>query len=257
MKKIKFLYLFILIFLLLIIILLNKETTRKIAINYNVVEYNIPIHLKINDFFNRHLNYKYLVDKINSNSNNTEDFILNTTKWVNHNIKKIPEGVDVVDNHPLTIIHRRLGTQSQFNDILSVFLIYLNIDSFFIKFDTIDHPLTLFKVNNYWSLLDPYYGVYFMNQKGSFASIEELKKTNWQIVNLDSQIVNSKELINAFPQNFISYEELKEYYKKIFANIPSSLQIDDTNIFERGGRSYTQKPLNRLKFEIYKFMKVN
>lgn len=254
MKNINFLLISIL--LLLIVILLNKETTRTIAINYKVTEYNIPIHLKINDFFNRHFNYKYLVNKINPNSNNTKDFILNTTKWVNQNIKKIPEGVDVVDNHPLTIIYRRLGAQDQFNDILSVFLIYLDIDSFFIsKFDNINHPLTFFKVNNYWSILDPYYGIYFMNEKESFASIEELKTSNWQIVNLNSQMLSLKELKNTFPQNFISHEELKEYYKKIFTKIPSSLQIDNTNIFERGGRSYIQKPLNRVKFEIFKFIK--
>jgi hypothetical protein len=251
-------FLFILTLLLLIIILLNKDTTRTISINYKVTEYSIPIHLKINDFFNRHFNYKYLVNQINPNSNNSKDFILNTAKWVNQNIKKIPEGVDVIDNHPLTIIQRRLGAQDQFNDILSVFLIYLDIDSFFIsKLDNTTHPLTLFKVNNYWSLLDPYYGIYFINEKENFASIEELKKSNWQIVNLDSQTLNLKELKNTFPQNFTSYEELEKYYKKIFSKIPSSLQIDDTNIFERGGRSYIQKPLNRLKFEIFKLMKGN
>jgi uncharacterized lipoprotein YehR (DUF1307 family) len=256
MKKIGYISLFFLLFIFILFILLNKETTRKIGINYNVVEYKIPVYLKVNDFFNRHYNYKYLVKKININLDNKKDIILNTTKWVNQNIQKIPEKVDIVDHHPLTIVHRRLGEQSQFSDILSVLLIYLNVDSFFIKgISNIYHPLTFFRVNNYWSVLDPYYGVYFINKDENFASIEDLKKSKWQIVNLESQKISLLNISDIFLQNFQSYDEVKDHYSKIFTNLSSGKQIDDTNIFNRGGRSYVQKPLNRLKFEIYKLIK--
>ena len=242
--------------IIIIFILLNKETTRKIAINYEVSEYKIPIYLKINDFFNRHFYYRNLVKQINTSQQNKKNIILNTSKWVNQNIQKIPEGVDVVDNHPLTIVHRRLGVQDQFSDILSVLLTYSNIDSFFIKsFDKITHPLTLFKVENYWSAIDPYYGVYFINEKGTFASLEELKTSKWQIVNLDTQNITELDKLDIYLEDFQNLEEFKTQYRKIFELIQTSEQIDDTNIFNRGGRSYTQKPLNRLKFEFYKLFK--
>ena len=256
MKRFKLISLLSLIIITILFILLNKETTRKIAINYKIFEYKIPVHLKINDFFNRHYNYQNLVKQINTNQNNDKFIILNTAKWVNQNIKKIPEDVDVVDHHPLTIVHRRLGSQDQFSDILSVLLFYSDIDSFFIKnFNDIIHPLTFFKVNNYWSVLDPYYGVYFINENENFASIEELKTSKWEIVNLDSQKKNFLNISDLFSNKFRNYREVKKYYKKIFIHLQTSDEIDEINIFERGGRSYTQKPLNRLNFEIYKLFK--
>ena len=253
MKKLRYISLFFLILIFIVFVLLNKETTRKVGINYNVIEYKIPVYLKVVDFFDRHYNYKYLVKKINNNQHNKKNIIINTTKWVNQNIQKIPSGVDVVDDHPLTIVQRRLGAQDQFNDILSVFLIYSDIDSFFImSFDDIFHPLTLFKVNNYWSVLDPYYGIYFINEKETFASIEDLKTTKWHIVNLDSKKINSLNISDIYFEKFQNYEDVKNYYSKLFIDIQSSQQIDDINIFNRGGRSYVQKPLSRLKFEIHK-----
>ena len=258
MKKIIYIPIFFLIIIFISLMLLNKETSRKIAINYNKFEYEIPLYLGLNNFFNRHFNYKYLVKKINVNQKNQEDIIINTTKWVNQNIQKVPEGVDVVDSDPLTIVQRRLGVQDQFNDILSVFFVYLNIDSFFIKkHGDVVYPLTLFKVNNYWSVLDPYYGIYFTNEKGTFASIEDLKTTKWDIVNLDSQKINSLNISNIFSNQFKNYADVEEYYRQLFFEIESSKKIDDMNIFDRSGKAYIQKPLNRLKYEINKILKKN
>lgn len=250
MRKIKLLSLSFLVIILIIFLFLNIETTRKIAINYKISEYKIPIHLKINDFFNRHYNYKNLVKQINNGQQNKKLIVLNTSNWVNKNIQKTPAGIDIIDHHPLTIVHRRLGAQDQFSDILSVLLIYSNIDSFFKKrFGNITHPLTFFKVNNYWSVLDPYYGVYFINDDENFASVEELKQSNWRIISLDLQKTN---LTSIYLGKFKNYKDLKEHYKKLFNNIQSSEEIDNINIFDRGGRSYIQKPINRLNFEIYK-----
>ena len=255
MKKITYISLFSLSIFLMALALLNKDTTRKIAINYNLLEYEIPIYLKLYDFFNRHYNYKHLVKQINTDQVNLDEIILNTTKWVNQNIQKVPEGVDVVDSDPLTIVQRRLGVQYQFNEILTVLLTYLNIDSYF-KNDT-HHQLTLFKVNNYWSVLDPYYGIYFTNEKGTFASIEDLKTTKWDIVNLDSQKINSLNISNIFSNQFKNYADVEEYYRQLFFEIESSKKIDDMNIFDRSGKAYIQKPLNRLKYEINKILKKN
>ena len=131
MKNRKFIFLFVLILFLTMFFIATKETTRSIGINNKVTIYKIPIYLKIIDFYDRHYNYQYLAKNINKNTNSEKDIILNTTKWIKNNIKKISEGVDIVDNHILTIIERRLGADDQFSDLLSVLLVYSNIDSFF------------------------------------------------------------------------------------------------------------------------------
>ena len=252
MRKIYYKSLFFLTLVLILFILINKETTRKIAINNEKYELEIPVYMAIYDFFNRHYNYKYLVKHINYNLNDKKNIILNTAKWVNQNIQSIPKGVDIVDSDPLTIVKRRLGAQYQFSDIFCVFLVYLDIDTYFFN---ITDSLTLFKVENYWSAIDPYYGVYFINEKGTFASLEELKTSKWQIVNLDTQNITELDKLDIYLEDFQNLEEFKTQYRKIFELIQTSEQIDDTNIFNRGGRSYTQKPLNRLKFEFYKLFK--
>ena len=252
MRNRKFIFLFVLILFLTIFFIATKETTRSIGINDKVTEYQIPIYLKILDFYDRHYNYKYLVKNINKNINNEKDIILNTTKWVKNNIKKIPKGVDIVDHHTLTIFERRLGTDDQFSDLLSVLLVYSNIDSFFIsKFNKIWHPLTFFKFNDYWSIIDPYYGVFFTNDKRLFASIEDIKNGKWQISNLKFEKIDRLNFKDTFENKFNAYEEVKKYYDQIFYDLFSSKDIDKTHVFYRGGRSYTQNPLGRIKYEIY------
>ena len=256
MGKKKIILLLILILVLAILLFTTKKTTRFIGINYKVTEYEIPIYLKIIDFYDRHYNYKYLVKNINRNNNNENDIILNTTKWIKNNIKKIPEDVDIIDNHALTIFERRLGTDDQFSDLLSVLLVYSNIDSFYIaKFNQIRHPLTFFKIDNYWSIIDPYYGIYFTNNVRLFASIEDIKNEKWQTSNLDYEKINRLNYKDTFENKFNNYDELKNYYNTIFYYLPTSNEIDQTNIFYRGGRSYTQNPLGRIKYEIYKKIK--
>ena len=256
MGKKKFIFLFVLIFFLTIFIIANKETTRSIGINYQVTEYQIPIYLKILDFYNRHYNYKYLVNKINKNIDNEKDIILTTTKWIKNNIKKISAGVDIIDNHPITIIERRLGTDDQFSDLLSVLLIYSNIDSFYIStFNKNWHPLTFVKFNDYWSIIDPYYGIYFYNKEHLFASIEDIKNDKWQMSNLEFEKIDRLNFKNIFGKKFNDYDEVKNYYDNIFYYLPSSSDIDNTHIFYRGGRSYTQNPLGRIRYKIYNMIK--
>ena len=251
MKKILVLLL-ILIFLLTIFFIANKNTTRKIGINFKIFEYQIPIYLKILDFYDRHYNYKYLVKKINKNLVDEKDIILNTTKWIKDNIQKIPAALDIIDSHPITIIERRFGTDDQFSDLLSILLVYSNIDSFFIStFNSNWYPLTFFKIDNYWSIIDPYYGVYFTNNERLFASIKDLKNEKWQILNLESDKIDKFEFKEIFGNKFNDYDEVKNFYDKIFNYLPSSDDIDNTNVFYRGGRSYTQNPLGRIRYKIY------
>ena len=256
MKKKKLILLSVLILLITIFFIANKNTTRFIGINYKVSEYQIPIYLKILDFYDRHYNYKYIVKNINKNVNNERDIVLNTTKWIKKNIKKIPEGIDIIDHHPLTIIERGLAVNDQFSDLLSIFLVYSDIDSFFIsKFNNVGHSLTFFKINDYWSIIDPYYGVIFTNIDDFFASIEDIKSGKWQISNLEFEKIDRLNFKDFFENKFNNYEEVKHYYEEIFYYLSTSKEIDNTNIFYRGGRSYIQNPWGRIKYIIYSMVK--
>jgi len=44
------------------------------------------------------------------------------------------------------------------------------------------------------------------------------------------------------------------YYTRMFDNLPTKNKINNTSVFQLGGRSYTQSPLSGLKFTIYNYL---
>ena len=240
-----------------IFIVLGKDTTQYKAVNYEVIEYKIPLYLKLFNFYGRHLNYSFVVNGITQDSKNDIEKVLDISKWMQSNIRKIPKGVDVVDSHPLTIIERRLGTEDQFSDLLSVLLVYAGLDAFMWSHeDNYKYAITIFKVNGKWSVIDPYYGIVFLNNDNRHASITELKNLNDSLLmhSLNYERIKSDNIRLIFDDKFNDEESVLRHYKGMFDNLPTKNKINNTSLFELGGRSYTQSPLSRLKFTIYNYL---
>ena len=162
--------------------------------------------------------------------------------------------IDFVDSHPLTIAERRVGKKGQFSDLLSVLLVYANIDSFFwVDKNNRDSVLTFFKIDGFWSIVDPYYGILFINND-KFSSIEELKNGNWKIYTLNLEEIGELNNTKALSNKFNNINEIKKYYKEQIDQIPTQAEINQTNIFDLGGRSYIQSPLRRLMFIIHNLL---
>ena len=255
--KIKFFLLAILT--AVIFIVLSKDTTQYTGVNAQVIEYKIPLYLKLLNFYGRHLNYSFIVDGITQNSKNDIEKVLDISKWMQNNIRKIPKGVDVVDSHPLTIIDRRLGTEDQFSDLLSVLLVYAGVDAFmWVHENNYSDAITIFKVNSKWSVIDPYYGTVFLNNDNRHASITELKNldlTNGLFMHsLNYERIKSDNIRVIFDNKFNDKDDVIRYYKSIFDNLPTENKINNSSVFELGGRSYKQSPLSRLKFIIYNYL---
>ena len=248
----KKLYLISFLIIIFSIVFLNSKSYRYIGINYVVEKHKISNFQKLSEFYERHMHYKKLVKEITHNSKNKEEEIIDISTWVYKNIKKASSKDDIIDNHPWTIVERRIGASDQFSDILSVLLVYANTESFFkMKIGNIFHPITFFKYNNKWSIIDPYYGIYFSNYKKSFSTLEEIKNSHTIMQHLFVDKITSKNLNEIFfDKNFKNIQELNDYYKNLLLNIPSSKSIDGTNIYERGGRSNIQKPLHRILIQL-------
>ena len=255
MKK-KIIY-FLILIILSLVLYLNLKSIRYTGVNYSISGEEITNFKKIKDFYQRHNNYKKLVEKISKNSIE-EDKILKISKWVYLNIKKPKKGEDIVDSHPWTIVERKIGNKDQFSDILSVLFVYENIDSFFIFVDKKDkHPLTYFKLNKKWSVIDPYYGIYFLNSNNEFCNLKEHKLKKCLIFHLKYK-KNIKDKIKTifYDKNLNSIDDVKNYYEELMENSPSFKDIEEENIYLRGGRSYIQKPFHRLFYQIQKIFKI-
>ena len=254
-KKLYFISFLIILFS---IVFLNSKSNRYIGVNYVVEKHKISNFQKLSEFYERHINYKKLVKEITYKSKNQQEKIIDISTWVYENIKKISIKDDIIDNHPWTIVERKIGTNDQFSDILSVLLVHNNIDSFFkMRINNTSHPITFFKYNTEWSIIDPYYGIYFANTKKSFSSLEEIKDNVSIMRHLVFDKITSKNLNEIFfDKNFKNIQELNSYYKILLLDIPSSKIINSTNIYERGGRSYIQKPLHRILIQLKKLLKI-
>jgi len=227
-----------------LLLLANMDATTQMGINGQVTEYKIPLYLKVLNFYDRHFNYRHLAKQITRNSGTDREAALSTALWVVQNIKKVPVGVEIVDNHPWTIVERRLGGSDQFSDILSVLLVYSGIDAFFRNIETRPqpgggrYPLTFFLIDGTWSVIDPYQGFYFVNETGGFSSLADLKKGNWKARGIEHDAVFR--------------ESLASFYSGLFSQLPSRKEIDHTNIYERGGRANTQNPIGRFLFQLHR-----
>lgn len=256
MKKTLFILFTILVFI--IIIFLSQDGSRFVGINYKVEEKKLSNFKKISQFYERHINYKELVNSITKHSNTKEERVVDISKWVFKNIKKPTKNDNIIDNHPWTIVERGIGVDDQFSDLLSVLLIYSDIDSFFYnKIDHYWHPITFFSIKkNEWSIIDPYYGVYFLNKKLKFSNLDQDKKEEFIPYHLELGIINSNNFNKIFfDKDFKNILELDKYLKNILTKLPSNNKINSTHIYERGNgsRSYIQEPLHRLFYQFYKF----
>jgi hypothetical protein len=206
------------------------------------------------NFYGRHLNYGSLVSRITKNSQNNQEKVIHISKWMTKNIQKLPKELDVVDSHPLTIFERRLGVEDQFSDLLSVMLVYAGINSFFLESKN-DNALTYFELNGNWSIIDPYYGIMFLNSKGKMASLKDLKESNWSLFTLDFEPINMKNFKSIFNEKFYDINQVNDSYMTQIYSAPSQEIIAMTNKFDLGGRSFIQSPLGRLQFILNRFFK--
>ena len=253
-SRIKLKFFFLTLILISILIVLNKPSTQLIGINFKVSEYQVPLYLKLYNFYGRHLNYSSLVSRITKNSQNDQEKVIYISKWIKKNIQKLPKGLDVVDSHPLTIFERRMGIEDQFSDLLSVMLVYAGINSFFLE-SINDNALTYFELNGNWSIIDPYYGIMFLNSKGKMASLKDLKESNWSLFTLDFEPINMKNFKSIFNEKFYDINQINDSYMTQIYTAPSKETIEMTNKFNLGGRSFIQSPLGRLQFILSRFLK--
>jgi len=199
------------------------------GINYKVYTVKIPLYLKVLDFFDRHYNYKWLTGRVGGDIKGEEEKALKILDWTFNHIKKQPESLPVMDDHTWNIIIQGYGVHDSFNIVYATFCNYAGLDAFVWRVPRDKKGggscITLIKVNDEWSVVDPHNGIYFRNKNRELASIEDMKNGNWQLVQI-ADAVNSR----------IDYEILLK-------SLPTKIEFDlnTANI---------QSPWNRLRFQI-------
>jgi hypothetical protein len=219
---------------IVIIVILNVKVTTKQGIDFKVHTLKIPLYLKTMDFFDRHYNYKWLVQRIIGDSKTDKEKVFKIFQWTHENIKKMPKGYPVIDDHAWHIIVRGYGLDDQSADVFTTLCNYAGADAFFNwvegEGNDVAIALSFVKIKGRWIVFDSYNGVYFKNKENNLADIAEIAKGDWLIESID----NSGK-----------------------PNIDYAHYLKNIQPIKRVGliRSNTQSPFNRLRYEIKKCLR--
>src|SRR3989338_1679603 len=192
--RVKNIALILLIFLLAILFaaMLNFQVSTRQGVNYRVASIKIPLYLKMLDFFDRHYNYKALVDRITEGAQTDEEKALKVFEWTYLHIRPQPNELPIVDDHVWSIIIRGYGAGEQSSDVFTTLCNYIRVDSFYYwlqpNHDKRGIVLSFIKIRGKWVLLDQYRGIFFVTKDDKLASTEDIIKGNWKIKKLYSEI---------------------------------------------------------------------
>lgn len=193
----------VLIVLIAAITMLNMKVHSKQGVNYKVHTIDLPLYLKALDFFDRHFNYVQLVKSITYGVKSDEDKVIRMFEWTFKNIRRIPQGLPIMDDHVWYTIVRGYGVDEQFSDVFTTLCSYAGQEAMYLwvqsKNSTSKIPLSFIKIKKAWFVFDPYRGVYFIGKDGRLADIEVIKLPNqWtpQILNMDTEIDYSDYFLN-------------------------------------------------------------
>jgi hypothetical protein len=216
---------FLLILIIIAGVALNLKVITKQGVNYKVSEIELPLYLKILNFYDRHFNYRWLVNRITKNLEKKEDKLFRLFEWTYHNIQPQPESLPIMDDHVWSVYVRGYGIDENFNDLFTTLCNYIGVDAFFlnlkIKESDRDLGISFVKLEKGWVLFDPYNGVYFFNNLGSWATIAEINEQNWRLKQLGATEIS------------------ESFYRPYLKDLPN---IGDVVL----NRANTQSPINRL-----------
>lgn len=212
------------------------DVTTKQCIDSVCRTKSIPLYLKLLDFMDRHYNYSYLVHNIIKDSDTDKEKVLKLFEWTQNNLRRLPEGFSIIDDHAWNIIIRGYGVSDQFSDVFTTLCNYAGIPAYFKKiYQKNSDLITVFsfvKVKKRWRVFDPYRGAYFTDRNGDFADIDDFRNNNWQL-----QVLTEKEIP-------------RFNYKVYLENLPTPEDVGLT-------RPSIQSPMRRLIFEIKNLTKIH
>lgn len=160
------------------ICVLNIDTYTKKGVDGHQTKIKIPLYVKGINFLGRNYEYSRLAREITEGARTDEEKALAILSWTSKNIRQVPQGMPVVDDHILNIIIRGYGTPDQFQDVFTTICEYAGIPAFWEKVYNNDksvvYVLSFVRLRSRWCVFDAYFGRYCINNYGNIASVEDI-----------------------------------------------------------------------------------
>jgi len=208
---------------------LNLDVSIRQGIEDRCQQVHMPLYVKWTQFLARHYEYARLARAITVHCKTDEEKAIAILDWTRQNIKDLPAGMPVHDDHILNIIIRGYGVPEQFQDVFTTLCVYSHIPAFWesIRVRGAKYALSFVKIDGRWRVFDAYYGKYFRTKAGAIASAED--------------IIGDRSIVKG--PDIDSIKIKGEPYKKFYDGLKTPLIAPATL------RAEKQMPVHRILFE--------
>lgn len=161
-------------------IILNKEVSIQQGRDSRLYKIKMPLYMKIMDFLTRGNRYVLLVKRIVKDCKTDSEKLEALFNWTATNIRPVPDGFPIVDDHVDNIIIRGYGTDDQSADVFTTLAAFAGFKSGMyltrIYPENYLHAVSLVELNERMLLFDTYYKFYFLNHDKEIASLDEIRE---------------------------------------------------------------------------------
>ena len=217
----------------------NLPSSIQVGVDGHYRLVHMPLYVKWTQFLARHYEYARLSKEITSGCKTDEQKALAILNWTRENLKDVPAGMPVCDDHILYTIIRGYAVPEQFQDVFTTLCSYAGMPAFWDKFydkgHKVSYYLSFVSISGKWRVFDAYYGKYFRKDGGEIASVED--------------ILNNPSLLRGggIDQIVIRGVPYRDFYYNInLEQIRKGITL----------RPYRQMPLHRMIYEMKKMLKL-
>lgn len=160
------------------VIAVNCDVTIRQGVNGRYHEIHMPLYAKWTQFLARHYEYKRLSREITRGCGTDEEKVIAILRWTRDNIKDVPSGMPLFDDHIANITIRGYGTPEQFQDVFTTLCAYAKIPAFWCRVtdraNKGKYSLSFVDLGRKLCVFDAYRGVYFRTKSGEISGIEDI-----------------------------------------------------------------------------------
>lgn len=154
----------------------SMPTTTRQGVDFVVTTHELPLYAKGLDFIDRDLNYRALAKQITAGKATDETRVLAVFEWTRANIRDVPAGWPVIDDHIWHIIIRRYGVADQKADVFTAMATYAGVRGYWFYARARDErlPLSVLFVHGDWRVFDVQHGLVFRGPGGELLTLAAL-----------------------------------------------------------------------------------
>jgi len=174
-----------------LVVVVTAPTETRQGVDFRQLTFTLPLYQKAIDFVQRDLSHSLLAQRLVDEHASTESRVLTIFNWTRENIRDLPAGFPIIDDHISHIIIRGYGTDDQKADVFTTMATYAGVPAFFASTGDFEPSLVLSYawIDNRWKVFDVVNDVAFRNRSGALASVEELAGDPWVLESVSAERV--------------------------------------------------------------------